>query len=290
LKRAEQAGIGWPLPAEDPGTLREGLSDDALYQQLFPEKAEKSERPVPDWEDVHRELSKRGVTLRLLWREYREKHPDWYGLTQFLELYKNWSNTQTNIMRLPHKGGDEMEVDYAGMTVPITNPETGEITRAQVFVAAVPASSYTYAEIQPSQELQHWLGGHVRTYGFIGGVVKIVRPDNLKSGGTSPNRYEPELNPSYQELAEHYGVAVLPARVRKPKDKPHAENNVQNVERWVLAPLRNRTFAIPLVSLGDDMAGGAGKKACWARQRRGTNDTCTCMHTCPGGRCQGVQV
>jgi transposase len=234
LKRAEQAGIGWPLP--------EGLLEDALYQKLFPEKVEKGERPVPDWEDVHRELSKRGVTLRLLWREYREKYPNGYGLTQFLGLYKNWSKAQTNTMRLPHKGGDEMEVDYAGMTVPITNPETGAITRAQVFVAALPASSYTYAEIQPSQELQHWLGGHVRAFGFIGGLPKVIRPDNLKSGVTSPNRYEPELNPSYQELAEHYGVAVLPARVRKPKDKPHAENSVQNVERWVLAPLRNRTF------------------------------------------------
>jgi transposase len=122
LERAEQIGIGWPLP--------EGLLEDALYQQLFPEKAEKNGRPVPDWGDVRRELSKRGVTLRLLWREYREKHPNGYGLTQFLELYKNWSKAQTNTMRLPHKGGDEMEVDYAGMTVPITNPETGEITRA----------------------------------------------------------------------------------------------------------------------------------------------------------------
>jgi transposase len=234
LKRAEEAGIGWPLP--------NGLLEDALYQQLFPEKDEKSERPVPDWEDVHRELSKRGVTLRLLWREYRERYPNGYGLTQFLGLYKVWSNTQTNTMHMPHKGGDEMEVDYAGMTVPITNPETGEITRAQVFVAALPASSYTYAEIQPSQELQHWLGGHVRAFGFIGGLVKIIRPDNLRQGVTSPNRYEPEINPSYQELAEHYGVAVLPARVRKPKDKPHVENSVQNVERWVLAPLRNRTF------------------------------------------------
>jgi len=145
-------------------------------------------------------------------------------------------------MRLPHKGGEEMEVDYAGMTLPITNPETGEISQAQVFVACLPASSYTYVEIQPSQELRYWLGGHVRALAFFGGVPKILRPDNLKSGIKTPNRYEPELNPSYQELAEHYQVAVLPARVRKPKDKPHVENSVQNVERWILAPLRNRTF------------------------------------------------
>jgi transposase len=234
LKRAELAGLGWPLPEE--------LSEKALYPRLFPEEEEKVERPVPDWGEVHRELSKRGVTLRLLWREYREKYPNGYGLTQFLERYKNWNKAQNTTMRLPHKGGEEMEVDYAGMTVPITNPETGEIARAQVFVAVLPASSYTYVEIQPSQELPHWLGGHVRAFAFFGGLPKIVRPDNLKSGVKSPNRYEPELNPSYQELAEHYGVAVLPARVRHPRDKSHAENSVQNVERSVLAPLRNRTF------------------------------------------------
>jgi transposase len=135
-----------------------------------------------------------------------------------------------------------MEVDYAGMTVPITNPETGEVSQAQVFVAVLPASNYTYVEIQPSQELQYWLGGHVRAFEFFRGVPKIVRPDNLKSGIKTPNRYEPEVNPSYQELAEHYRIAVLPARVRKARDKAHAENGVQNVERWILAPLRNRTF------------------------------------------------
>jgi transposase len=222
--------------------LPEGLSEAELYKRLFPEKAAQEGRPVPDWEKVRKELGRKGVTLRLLWKEYREKYPNGYGLTQYLVMYKEWRKSQTTTMRKPHTGGEEMEVDYAGMTVPITNPETGEITQAQVFVAALPASSYTYAEIQPSQELAHWLGGHVRAFAFFGGVPKIVRPDNLKSGVKSANRYEPELNPSYHELAEHYGVAVLPARVRKPKDKPHAENSVQNVERWVLAPLRDRVF------------------------------------------------
>jgi len=236
LIRAAQASLEWPLP--------EGLSEDDLQRRLFPEKGQAAgaERPMPDWEEIHRELSKRGVTMTLLWQEYREKHPDGYGYTQFRKYYQRWNQAHTSTMRLPHKGGEAMEVDYAGMTVPITNPETGEITQAQVFVAALPASSYTYVEIQPSQELRSWLGGHVRAFAFFGGVPKILRPDNLKSGVKSPNRYEPDINPSYQELAEHYQLAVLPARVRKPRDKPHAENSVQNVERWVLAPLRNRTF------------------------------------------------
>jgi transposase len=236
IERARRCEIGWPLP--------EGLSEDALYERLFPEKkpAFPAVRPEPDWAEVQRELSKRGVSLKLLWQEYREKHPDGLGKTQFGEHYQQWNQAHTNSMRLPHKGGEEMEVDYAGMTMPITNPETGEITPAQVFVAILPASNYLYVEIQPSQELRYWLGGHVRAFAFFGGVPRILRPDNLKSGVKTPNRYEPELNPSYQELAEHYQVAVLPARVRRPKDKAHVENGVQNVERWILAPLRNRTF------------------------------------------------
>lgn len=237
LERAKKAGLSWPLP--------EGLGEEDLYRRLYPEESAtkpKTERPIPDWEEVHRELSKRGVTLTLLWQEYRQKHPDGYGFTQFRVYYQLWNQSHTNTMRLPHKAGEEMEVDYAGMTVAITDPETGETRQAPVFVAALPASSYTFAEIQPSQELPHFLGGHVRAFTFFGGIPKTVRPDNLKTGVKTPNRYEPELNPSYQELAEYYHLAVLPARVRKPRDKAHVENSVQNVERWVLAPLRNRTF------------------------------------------------
>ena len=236
LSRARQAQLEWPLPDE--------LGEEELYRKLFPdgEKAKMAERPVPDWEEMHRELARKGVTLRLLWQEYREKHPDGYGRSQFWEHYQRWNQAHTTSLRMPHKGGEVLEVDYAGMSVPITNPETGEIWQAPVFVATLPASSYVYAEVQPSQELQHWLAGHVRAFAFFGGVPKILRPDNLKTGVKKPNYYEPDLNPSYQELAEHYHVAVLPARVKKPRDKPNVENGVQNVERWVLAPLRNRTF------------------------------------------------
>lgn len=236
VKRAEQAGLSWPLLEE--------LGEEELYRKLFPEgeTPKIAERPKPDWEAVHRELARKGVTLKLLWQEYREKHPDGYGRSQFCEHYQRWNQTRTTSLRMPHKGGEAMEVDYAGMTLPLTNPETGEIHEAAIFVATLPASNYMYAEVQPSQELQHWLNGHVRAFAFFGGVPKILRPDNLKSGVKKPNYYEPDLNPSYQELAEHYHVAVLPTRVRKPKDKASAENSVQNVERWVLAPLRNQTF------------------------------------------------
>ncbi len=236
IRRANQAGLAWPLAEE--------VGEEQLYQRLFPEDPKEtiSERPLPDWEETHRELSRQGVTLLLLWQEYREKYPQGYGYTQFREHYHRWNHSHTTSLRMPHKGGEVMEVDYAGMTLPITNPETGEIWQAPVFVATLPASSYIYAEIQASQELQHWLNGHVRAFAFFGGVPKILRPDNLKSGVKKPNYYEPDLNPSYQELAEHYHVAVLPARVRKPKDKASAENSVQNIERWILAPLRDQTF------------------------------------------------
>jgi len=236
VKRARKAGLGWPLPGE--------LGEEELYRKMFPEREETkiAERPQPDWEAVHRELARKGVTLKLLWQEYREKYPEGYGRSQFCEHYLRWNRTRATSMRMPHKGGEVLEVDYAGMTVPITNPETREVWQAPVFVATLPASAYVYAEVQSSQELQHWLAGHVRAFAFFGGVPKILRPDNLKTGVKKPNYYEPDLNPSYQELAEHYRVAVLPARVKKPKDKPHVENGVQNVERWVLAPLRNQTF------------------------------------------------
>lgn len=177
LARAEQAGLGWPLPGE--------LDEASLYRRLFPEKAEESHppRPLPKWEDVHRELSKRGVTLTLLWQEYREKHPDGYGYTQFRVYYQRWNKSKTGTLRIPRKGGAEMEVDYTGVTVPITNPETGAISQAQVFVATLPASNYTYAEVQASQELAHWIGGHVRALDFFGGTPQDDLPGQSQIRG-----------------------------------------------------------------------------------------------------------
>lgn len=237
LKRAEAAGLSWPLP--------EGLDEERLYALLFPEKeqaAERAARSMPDLKQIHQELKKRNVTLRLLWTEYREEHTDGYGYSQFCELYRQYAKKLDPPMRMHHKAGEKLFVDYAGDTVPITDPETGEIRQAEIFVATLGASSYTYAEAQPSQELFHWIGGHVRALLFLGGTPRIIVPDNLKSGVKHPSRYEPDLNPTYQEFAEHYGVAIIPARVRKPRDKAKAEVGVQVVERWILARLRNRTF------------------------------------------------
>ena len=236
VQRAKRAGLSWPLP--------EGIGEEELYGKLFPERRKTGEeqKPMPDWKQVHGEMKKRGVTLKLLWMEYRESHTDGYQYTQYCAYYRRWKQQLNPSMRLVHKGGEELEVDYAGMTLSIVNAETGEITQAQIFVATLAASSYTYAEAQSSQTLPNWIGGHLRAFAFFGGLPRLLKPDNLKAGVKSPNYYEPDINPTYQEMAEYYGVGVLPTRVRKPKDKPHAENAVQNVERWVLAPLRNQTF------------------------------------------------
>jgi transposase len=233
LKRAETAGLKWPLP--------EGLDEDSLFNLLFPEKAA-DRRVLPEWEEVHRELKKRNVTLRLLWTEYREDHANGYGYSQYCDLYQRYTRKLDPPMRQNHKAGEKLFVDYAGDTVPITNPETGEVHQAQIFVATLGASSYTYAEAQPSQEMPHWIGGHVRAHTFFGGVTQIIVPDNLRQGVKHAYRYEPEINPSYLEMAQHYGVAVIPARVRRSRDKAKVEVAVQVVERWILARLRNQVF------------------------------------------------
>jgi transposase len=237
LTRAEKAGLKWPLP--------ETLTEDELYQLLFPEKNQDekaSSKPLPDWEKVRKELKKRNVTLRLIWVEYKEDHPDGYQYSQFCDLYRQYIQKLDPPMRQNHKGGEKLFVDYAGDTIPITDPKTGEVWQAQIFVAVQGASSYTYAEAQASQELFHWIGGHVRAILFFGGCNQIIVPDNLKQGVKSPCWYDPDLNQTYLEMAQHYGVAILPARVKKPRDKAKAEVGVQVVERWILARLRNRTF------------------------------------------------
>lgn len=236
LRRAKAADMHWPLP--------ERLNEDELFRKLFPEddKPVEAGRPLPDWEEIRQEMKKKGVTLKLLWVEYHDDHSQGYKYTQFCEYYRHWAKAQSPTGRFPHNGGEVMEVDYAGLTLALVDPESGETHPAPVFVAILPASDYVYAEVQPGMEKVHWINGHVRAFNYFGGIPKIVRPDNPKVGIKSPNYYEPDLNPTYQEMAEYYQVAVLPARVKKPRDKGNAENGVQNVERWVLAPLRKRTF------------------------------------------------
>jgi len=236
LQRTQEAGLSWPLPAD--------MGEDTLYQLLFPRAPHSSTRviPCPDWSWIHTELRRKSVTLRLLWVEYREAHSGGYGYSQFCDLYREWAKHLKPSMRLSHKGGEKVFVDYAGQTVPIVDPHTGVVYEAQVFIGVLGASNYTYAEAQDSQELPNWIDAHVRMFAFFGGTPDIVVPDNLKTGVKHPCRYEPDLNPTYQDLAEHYGVAVIPTRVRKPKDKAKVEVGVQVVERWILARLRNRTF------------------------------------------------
>ncbi len=236
VQRAQAAGLTWPLPAD--------LTEEVLSERLFPPAPPAVGRtiPQPDWTQVHIELRRKDVTLRLLWVEYREVHSDGYGYSQFCEHYRQWAGHLQPTMRMSHVAGERLFVDYAGQTVPLVNPDTGEIQPAHIFVAVLGASSYTYVEAHLHQDLPSWIGAHVRAFAFLGGVPEVLVPDNLKAGVKSPCRYEPDLNPTYHDLAQHYGVAVLPARVRKPKDKSKVEVGVQVVERWILARLRNQTF------------------------------------------------
>jgi transposase len=234
VSRAARAGLGWPLPPE--------LDDAALESRLYPSEVAQRNRPMPDFRRVHTELRRKGVTLELLWHEYRATHPDGYGYSRFCELYREFCGSLDPVMRQVHRPGEKLFVDFAGTTVPIVDPANGEVHEAAVFVAAMGASSFTYAEALHSQQLRHWLSAHVNAFEFLGGVPHVLVPDNLKAAVSRPDFYDPDLNPSYQELAHHYGAVIIPARVRKPRDKAKVENAVQQVERWVLAPLRNQRF------------------------------------------------
>lgn len=222
------------------------MAESDLDRVLFPQRTEEAEGRryrIPDWKEIHQELRRKGVTRQLLWREYFQEDPATaYKYSQFCNLLSKWRSMLPAEMVQSYKAGEYLFVDYAGLSVPWTDPDTGEEKKAQIFVAALGASSYTYAEAQPGQDLENWINGHVNTFEFIGGVPEIVVPDNLKSGVKSPSYYDPEINPTYDDLSLHYDFAVIPARVKKPRDKAKVETAVQVVERWVLAPLRNRQF------------------------------------------------
>lgn len=238
LKRAAAAGLGWPLPPD--------CDERGLEQRLFGSREPKPPRPrcpEPDFPAIHQQLkTHKHLTLQLLWEEYIEAHPDGYRYSRFCDLYRQWRRQLDVVLRQQHRAGEKLFVDYAGATVAVENPQTGELRAAQIFVAVLGASSYTYAEATWSQGLADWIGSHLRAFEFFGGVPEIVVPDNLRAGVSRACRYEPDLNRTYQEMAMHYGVAVVPARPRKPRDKAKAEAGVQLVERWILAALRNRRF------------------------------------------------
>ena len=191
---------------------------------------------------MHRQLGRSGVTLELLWQEYRERHPDGYQYSAFCLHYRAFAQRLPVTLRQSHAPGERLFVDYGGQTVPVIDAITGEEHRAQIFVAVLGASNYTFVEATWSQGLADWLGSHARCLEFLGGVPELLVPDNLKSAVKSPSRYEPDLNPSYAELAAHYGVTVLPARVRKPRDKAKVEAGVLLAQRWILARLRHQRF------------------------------------------------
>lgn len=236
IQRAKAAGLSWPLPKE--------MNDSTLEALLFtrPVVATSKERPEPDWQQVHRELKRKGVTLQLIWQEYMASHVNAYSYSRFCERFGLYVKRLEPSMRQRHHAGEKCFVDYAGMTLAINDRLTGEVWQAQIFVAVLGASNYTYIEASKSQQLPDWIASHVNAFRFMGGVTEILVPDNLLSGVRSPHRYEPDINPTYQDMAEHYGVAVIPARVRKPKDKSKVEVGVQGIERRILAPLRDRTF------------------------------------------------
>lgn len=235
LARAKLAGLSYPLPPE--------VDDAALERRLFPPSDPSSvRRPAPAWANVHQELRRKGVTLELLWQEYKAEQADGFQYSAFCEHYRRWRQGLSLSMRQTHTPGEKLFIDYAGQTVGVIDGSTGEIRQAQVFVAVLGASNYTYLEATWSQQLPDWIGSHVRALEFFGGCTELWVPDNLRSGVSKAARYEPDINPTYHDLAEHYGVAVLPARARRPKDKAKVENGVLVVTRWVLARLRHQRF------------------------------------------------
>ncbi len=236
LRRVKAAGLSWPLP--------EALSDEELERQLFAsaDQTPALSRPLPDWASVNQELRRKSVTLILLWQEYKATAPDGVQYSYFCEAYREWAKKLDLVMRQHHRAGEKLFVDYAGQTMTVVDPQTGEVREAAIFIAVLGASNYTFAEATWSQSLPDWIGSHVRAFEAFGGVPQVLVPDNLKAAVNRPHRYEPELNRTYEALAQHYGVAVVPARPRRPRDKAKVEVGVQVVERWILARLRNHTF------------------------------------------------
>ncbi len=234
LRRAAAGGLAWPLPA--------GLDEAELQARLYPAPARPATYPLPDFAQVHAELARKGVTRWLLWQEYKAAQPAGLQYTAFCEHYRRWLADQDIVLRRVHVPGERLFVDYAGATVAITDRHTGAIRAAQIFVAVLGCSNYTFAKATWTQAVADWLASHVRALEFFGGAPGAIVPDNLKSAVVRAHRYEPDLNPAYQDFAEHYGVAILPARVRKPRDKAKVEGAVLIVERWILARLRHRTF------------------------------------------------
>ena len=243
LRLAGQAGLAWPLPPD----LDEAQLQERLYGR--PAGSRRSRRlEAIDFATVHKELKgRKHLTLQRVWQEYREQHADGYSYSQYCERYRQWKSRQDLVMLQEHKAGEKLFVDYAGQSVPVDDAESGETRKAQVFVAVLGASSYFYAEASWGQDIESWIGSHVRALEHFGGAVAVLVPDNLKSGVTRACRYEPVLNRSYKEMSRHYGMAIVPARPFRARDKAKAEKGVQLVEQSLLEALRHERFT----SLGE---------------------------------------
>jgi transposase len=248
LLRAREAGLsGWPLPAD--------YDDDGLLERLLFYRVGRPPRDLrqPNWPMIAGELKRQGVTLTLLWQEYRAAHPDGYGYTWFCDRFAVFQRRASATFRNRHAAGAVMQTDYAGHTVPIIDPGTGVIIDAQIFVAVLGASSLTFAYASVSQKLPDWIEGQVRALEFFGGVPKAIVCDNLKSGVAKALWFEPTLNQTFAAMADHYDTTILPTRSRKPRDKGKVEGAVLIVERWILARLRHRRF-FDLGALNDAIA------------------------------------
>ena len=227
--------LPWPLPTE--------MDDEQLEAQLFPTViSTPKQQALPEWKVIHNELKRKGMTLLLLWEEHYQHIPESISYSRFCHHYRVFKNKLEPVMRQYHKAGEKLFVDFSGLTIEWINPTTGEILHAEIFVAVLGASNYTYVEALTSQSLPDWVGAHVRAFAFFGGVPDIVVPDNLKAGVTKAHYYDPDINLTYQAMACYYNVAVVPTRVRAPKDKAKVEVGVQGIERRILAPLRHHTF------------------------------------------------
>lgn len=243
LEASEKQGLTWPLPLD--------ISDEELEQMLFPERSIDPTRMLPDYETIHRELAKNGVTMTLLWDEYciqcRDLTKIPYMYTQFCKMYRDYAMKNKATMHIHRKPGDTCEVDWAGDTAAIIDNVTGEIIDAYVFVAALPCSSYAYVEAFLTMDTESWITAHINAFNHFGGVTRAVVPDNLKVGVTKPHRVDPVINKIYQEMAEYYGTVIMPARVKMPRDKSKVESTVGNISTWIIAALRKQQF----FSIGD---------------------------------------
>ena len=228
---AKSRGITWTQIA--------AMNDEALECALF---AHDQQRPLPDWAYVEQELKRPGVTLQLLWQEYKEVYPDGYQYSRFCEIYEMWCKKNDVYTPIPHKAGEELFVDYSGDRMAYICSSSGISQDAEIFVAVLGASGRIYAEASRSQQLLCWIESNINAFEYNGGVTKLVIPDNLKSAVTTPDRYEPSINKTYEDMGNHYGTFIVPARVVKPKDKSLVELSVLAVQREILAPLRNQTF------------------------------------------------